>query len=534
MRLKDKNNKMMYKFRLIALVLFFLSLSELNKCYAQSNYINQESLNSVYLEDNPIVSADGNKIFFNSTRIYPERYWAKYKKIDLRYDYDIYFSRKADGKWIAPENLGELINTNEDDVVVSINPEGNVVYYLSFKEGWRTMGGPFFRAEYHGKDWSNITAMGGGLSTFFKTYPGVIYVAGASISAKGKEFYFSTNICSESGVFDIWVTYFRNGEWSYPKNLGPRINAIGANNTFPYMSYDERTLFFSSNGFGGYGRKEILFSILRDDGWSLPLNVGNTVNTESDEYQMTLPGAGKPIYLVSDRAGGQGGADIYIATLLPEVSPTLSTIVTGRVFDPQSRPMGAEIIVEDLTRPDEAYTTWSNSQTGDYTVLLNPGGSYRLYFQKPGYFFASSEYDISNKKVSEGKNSKKIVKDEVISPLNKGMSYLSNFVFFETGQSTLRDESRVELDRIVKLMKDNPSIFLEITGYTDNTGTVEFNQRLSEDRAKSVRNYLIETGNINPGRITTAGMGQALPIADNTTEEGRQKNRRTEFKFREK
>ncbi len=493
------------------------------------DFINQEVLNSTYVEDNPIISADGNKIFFNSTRYYPERTWAKYKDIEQRFDYDVYFSKRVNDEWIPPINLGTNINTAEDDLVVSINPEGNIVYYLSFKKGWRTDGGPFYRAEYHGTEWINNVGMGGGIHNFFKTYPGVIYVAGASISPRGKEFYFSTTACAVYGIFDIWVSYLKDGIWGYPINLGSRINAKNAKNTSPFMSYDERTLFFSSDGYCGYGHKEILFTMMRDDGWSLPLNVGNSINTESDEYQMTIPGAGKPIYLVSDKIGGLGNADIYISVLPPEMTPTINTVIVGRVLDTENNPVGAEIIVEDLSRPNNSFTTWSNSTTGEYSVMLRPGGNYRLYFQKPGYIFATSNYDLP--KVD---NTKKIIKDEFIQPLNKGVTYASDNIEFETGSSNLLRNSKIELDRIIKLLKENESIHLEVSGHTDERGSEEYNQQLSDNRAKAVRVYIIENGNISPIRITANGYGESFPIADNNTAEGRQRNRRTEFKFKEK
>ncbi|MFH1050869.1 MAG: OmpA family protein [bacterium] len=493
------------------------------------DFINQEVLNSTYVEDNPIISADGNKIFFNSTRFYPERTWAKFKDVEQRYDYDVYFSKRVNDEWIPPINLGTNINTSEDDVVVSINPEGNIVYYLSFKKGWRNDGGPFYRAEYHGKEWINNVGMGGGIHNFFKTYPGVIYIAGASISPRGKEFYFSTTACAVYGVFDIWVSYLKDGVWAYPKNLGSKINAKNAKNTSPFMSYDERTLFYSSDAFGGYGKKEILFSLLRDDGWSLPLNVGNSINTESDEYQITIPGAGKPIYLVSDKIGGMGAADIYISVLPPDVTPTINTVVIGRVLDTDNQPVGTEILVDDLTRPECSYSTWSNSETGDYSVMLRPGGSYRLYFQKPGYLFATSDYVLP--KVD---NVKKIIKDEIIQPLNKGVNYASDNIVFESGKSTLHPKSQLELDRIIKLLKENEYVSLDITGHTDDRGSNEYNQILSDERAKAVRIYIIENGNISPVRITAMGYGEDQPIADNNTASGRQKNRRTEFKFKEK
>ncbi|MFC2130401.1 OmpA family protein [Bacteroidota bacterium] len=494
----------------------------------QYNFVNQENLNTSYSEDNPILSADGQLIFFNSTRNYESRIWAKYKNIEGRFDYDIYFAEKKDGDWQDPVNLGTYINSGEDDVVVSISPDGNIIYYLSFKAGWRENDGPFYKAELHGSQWKNVKGLAGGINIFFNTNQDAIYVSGASMSPDGKEFYFSTNIGQLHGTFDIWVSTLKNGIWQYPVNLGPIINAKNSYNTAPYMAYNDRTLYFSSDGFGGYGNKEIFFSILRDDGWSLPLNVGDCINSIATENQITIPASGDIVYMVSDRPEGKGNSDIYTAELSHEVRPSSVVLVSGHVSDTSNNPIEADITLEDLVRSVKVYSTWSNLITGKYTVIMKPGSDYRLNFKKDGYLFSSAKYNIPY-----STEFKEIKKNHSLKPLKDGIKYVSYSILFEYDKATLFENSKPELDTIVTILENNKSLLLEISGFTDNIGSEKYNQWLSEKRANSVKNYIIRIGNINPDRIEAIGFGENYPIGDNNTEEGRQKNRRTEFKFKQ-
>ncbi|MFC2130459.1 OmpA family protein [Bacteroidota bacterium] len=494
------------------------------------NFINQIELNTTYSENNPILSADGKIIFFNSTKYTYKRNWAKYKELEDRYDYDIYYAIKEGAEWKEPVNLGNLVNTGEDDVIESISPDGRTVYYLSFKKGWGIKGGPFFKAELHGSEWKNVQGLRGGINEFFGTFHGVKYISGASMSPDGKSFYFSTNVRAEYGALDIWVSHIKNGIWKYPENLGPIINAKNASNTSPYIAYDNRTLYFSSNGFGGYGKKEILFSRLRDDGWSLPLNAGNCINTFSSESHISIPASGEIVYFVSSRDGGKGLSDIYTARLSPEVMPSTVILVSGRVLDHSTNnPVEAKIIIDDLLNSSNVYSAWTDSLSGRYQVILQRGGHYSINVESDGYLFSSSNYEIPYDAPYE-----ELKKDHYLQILQDEVNLISEGVFFDTGKATLQEKSKSELDRIVLILVNNKDLTLEISGHTDNIGSEKNNQELSEQRANTVMEYMIEIGKIEQSRIKAKGFGEQYPRVSNDTDEGRQKNRRTEFKFYEK
>ncbi|MBN2521177.1 MAG: OmpA family protein, partial [Bacteroidales bacterium] len=202
------------------------------------------------------------------------------------------------------------------------------------------------------------------------------------------------------------------------------------------------------------------------------------------------------------------------------------TILKGVVRDQDSlNPILAHIELVDNETNTLIYETYSDSITGDYFVTLLAGKSYGISVSAEGYLFYSEYFDIPDTAKFE-----EIEKEILLSPIKEGGKLVLKNIFFEFGKSTLREESFVELGFAVKVFKENPNMRVEISGHTDNVGGYQENINLSTDRAKSVLKYLVDNG-IDPARLEYKGYGYDEPIASNDTEEGRQQNRRVEFKI---
>ena len=179
--------------------------------------------------------------------------------------------------------------------------------------------------------------------------------------------------------------------------------------------------------------------------------------------------------------------------------------------------------MEDLNTGEIIAVNKSNSATGKYLVVLPAGRTYSVSANKEAFFFHSERFDVPiTSKFQE------ISKDIALKPIEKGAKVVLNNIFFETGKATLSPQSRVELGKAIDLMKTNPTMIIEVGGHTDNVGDDASNMKLSHERAKAVREYLVK-GGIEGTRIQAKGYGESSPVATNDTDEGRSANRRTEF-----
>lgn len=488
--------------------------------------IKVKGINSTDRDNNPIISADGNVIFFNSTRK-GSRAWARFKINTNRWDDDIYFStrvmmRRDEEVWNDPINLGPLINSSEDDGIAAVSADGQTAFFSSLKPGWDRDGGPFYRAKLDGTEWSNVVGMGGGLTEFFRQRDKSekFRMYGAAISADGKQFFFATTLQSPSGSHQIWVSELRDNGWSYPSNLGSTIND-GSGCYAPFLASDGKTLFFT-RGAGEIGDDDIYVSTYKNGQWQHPVNVGSPINTPGVDAFLSVPASGDRVYLSSSREGDE---DIF-RTPLPEfLRPTKVVLLGGQVMESASgEPIEANIVVEDLQSGEKIFNVNSNSATGKYTVVLQPGRDYGISVAAKGHVFLSERYTIP-----ENTEYVEFQRDFCVDRIREGSSFVVKNLFFGYNSDSLTTESRPELDRLAEFLEEYPSAQIEIGGHTDNIGSSGFNLALSRRRAESVQRYLIETKGIDINRIRTRGHGFNKPTASNDSDEGRQQNRRTEF-----
>jgi outer membrane protein OmpA-like peptidoglycan-associated protein len=324
------------------------------------------------------------------------------------------------------------------------------------------------------------------------------------LTPDGKTLYFSSQGHNSMGGFDIFSTTFENGRWNEPVNLGYPINSP-SNDLFFRPSSDGQKAYFSTLRTGGFGG--------------------------SDLYQVTFMGPEKPVInqMQVEPIASRARPDMSIfldqtATAIPPM-----TLLRGRVLDNETGdPLLANIELYDNENEELLATFATNPETGAYFISLPGGKNFGISVQAEDFLFHSENINIKETNVFT-----EIINDIRLKRVEVGTTIVLRNIFFDTGSSNLRPESYAELGVLYKLLADNPKIKIEISGHTDNVGSASLNQRLSQDRAEAVVDFLTGRG-IPAERITFKGYGFSRPVATNDTPEGRQLNRRTEFEIMEK
>ncbi|MFN5786021.1 MAG: OmpA family protein, partial [Flavobacteriia bacterium] len=380
----------------------------------------------------------------------------------------------------------------------------------------------------------------------------------ACYSPDGNALYFVTDKPGGLGDRDIYVSYKdAKGKWGEAINLGPVINTKYGEEAV-YIHPDGKTLYFSSQGHQTMGGFDIFKSVYNDSLkiWSKPENIGFPVNTPDDDVFLVVSASGKRGYYTSFNPNGFGEKDLYMITFLgPEkpmaqrnednliasqaapvketvVAPVMEikeaqlTILKGVITDAlTTKPLEATIEIIDNQANQVIASFTSNSSTGKYLVSLPAGKNYGIAVKKEGYLFHSENFDIPNTAAFQ-----QVEKDVELKKVAVGSKIILKNIFFDFDKATLRPESTNELQRLTKLLHDVPTLKIEISGHTDSKGANEYNLKLSDNRAKAVVDYLIKAG-ISSNRLVYKGYGEEQPISTNETDEGRQLNRRTEFKI---
>jgi len=376
-------------------------------------------------------------------------------------------------------------------------------------------------------------------------------IKSACLNSTRTAIYFSTKKSKGVGGQDLYVCRLcDDGKWSKPISLGTEINT--KKDEICPMLVGDSVLYFSSNGqsncLGGY---DIYYSKLDSGKWSAAINIGEPINSEKDDAFYYRNSSERDAYFSSNRNDGKGGMDIYAITYIIDkkvadeipapqsmltdkllsnitlqsevkLDSTKITLVKGVIMGDDSLLLKAQVALSD-NKIKQVIATQEAEENGVYKVILPGGSNYGIAVSYPGYLFHSENFDLP-----EQTEYKEINKDIILKKVAIGKNVALRNLFFETDKSSLSEESVIELGNVIKLLQDNPTMCIEIEGHTDNTGSKAHNQRLSEARAKSVVDYLINNG-IAPERLTSKGYGFSKPIAPNNTPEGRAENRRTEL-----
>ena len=327
------------------------------------------------------------------------------------------------------------------------------------------------------------------------------------------------------GKKDIWVTYKNNkGNWTKAKNLGKDINT-SKDDVSPFLHWDNQTLYFSSKGYVGMGGFDVFLSRLNELGeWGTVKNIGYPINSPSDENSLIVAKDGRTAYFASAYFK-QGRTDLDLYTFdLPQESRALEVAyVQGTIIDSKTKkPLVAEIDLVDL-KSGSSYKSSQSDLDGDFMLCLPSDSEYALTVTKKNYLFYSENIQMHR----EGSI---LLKNFKLQPLEVGEQVRLDNIFFEFNSYELKDESVTELNKIIKFMESNPFLVVEIGGHTDNSGSESYNLDLSEQRAQSVKNALVQRG-LPSRRIQTKGYGMYVPLNDNSSEEEKAINRRTELKI---
>lgn len=475
---------------------------------------NINSANDEYL---PAMTTDGQTLVF--TRRFP-RTGRTTANTDMEEDF--YVSTLKDGKWTKAVRMAEPVNSYDNEGAQCISQDGRMMIFTGCNRKDGEGRCDLYICHREGNKWSKPKSLGMPVNTG-------AWEAQPTFSVDGKTLYFVSNRKGGMGGMDIWTSELVNGEWTTPKNLGAPINTPGDEKT-PFIHFDDKTLYFASDGHVGMGGLDLYMSRKQDDGtWSEPVNVGYPINTEGDESNMIVSANGHTAVYSSDQLGGYGREDLYMFDLPKEVRPHATTYIKGIVYDKKTEEkLAADFTITDLTTKTEVVSATSDPVDGSFLMTLPGLHKYALAVTKEGYLFYSKNFEM---KASSFDNP--FILDIPLEPIEVGSSITLNNVFFETAKWDLKEESTIELNKLVLLMKDNPKMKVLLEGHTDNVGSDASNQTLSEARAKSVYNYLVEHG-IEAQRLKYKGYGESQPVADNNTEEGRALNRRTVFTVLEK
>jgi outer membrane protein OmpA-like peptidoglycan-associated protein len=462
-------------------------------------------INTEFQEYLPYITADMSRLYFTSRR--PGSIGKK--DVDGAFFEDIYVSNNKGGAWDAPKNAGSPLNSTGHDACVGISENGQTMFVYKGING-----GDIYTSELRGEKWTTPVAMP--LNTeFFETT--------ACLSPDERTLFFVRKILT--GSRDIYICNRTiGGAWSKPKKLD--VINTEFDEDAPFIHPDGKTLYFSSKGHRSMGGYDIFKSTKTAAGWSVPENLGYPINTAGEDVYFVLSADGKIGFYSSDKDEGYGDQDIYsIRMPVSEKEPELA-LIKGTIKDASSgKAIEADITITDNETKETVAKFASNSTTGEYLVSLPSGRNYGVIIEKENHLFYSENVFLQS---AEGY--KEIRKDIRLVSAVAGAKVILKNIFFESGKFDLRPESALELQRLVKLMRENPGIKIEISGHTDNVGEPAANQTLSENRAKQVLDYLVSNG-INKNRISAKGYGTTTPLAPNDTEENRKLNRRTEFKI---
>ena len=350
-----------------------------------------------------------------------------------------------------------------------------------------------------------------------------------SITSDGNTLYFVSDREGGLGGYDIYkVIKDDNGDWQAPQNMGPGINTPG-NEKSPFIHTDSQTLYFSSDGLMGLGGYDIFLAKLDTNGiWSKPKNIGYPINSYDDDVGFFVSTDGQYGYFASNKYDGVGGWDLYSFELYEEARPEKVLFLKGIVSDFSNEGFkNAHIELRDA-ETKKITNIKVDSVTGEYAAAVVFRNDYIMTVKKKGYVQETKYISKINPRFS-----KPLDMFVDLKPIEVGMSYRLNDVYFDFNSVELKTESKAVILEFYDFLNDNTSLRISIEGHTDNVGNAEDNQKLSEARAKSVYEYLVQLG-INPNRLDYKGLGESQPIESNTSEEGRARNRRTEFVVIEK
>lgn len=450
----------------------------------------------------PSMSMDGNHLLF--TRRHSEE--------------DFYLSAKdTDGNWSKAIAVKWPMATSGNEGAASISPDGQFLYFAGCDKPGGLGRCDIYMCIKEKEGWGEPINLGYPVNT-------AAWESQPSIGSDGRTLYFVSNRNGGIGSYDIWMTRRDDeGQWSEPVNLGPKINTPYDEHS-PFIHPDNKTLYFSSNGWPGFGNRDIFVVHKNEHGmWSEPINLGAPINNENEQSSLFVEANGKFAYYASEMEGGNGKMDIYRFALPEEYAPLTVSYVKGIITDTRyNNLLNAKVQITDLS---SGLVVYNQAVRGSFLAVVPSSLHFEIVVHKAGYLYYERQYKIATNRTDELKKAMEVG----LTKIEKGVGLILENVFFETNRSDLDVRSFAALNTLYDFLRNNKEVCIEIGGHTDGRGTLTNNGLLSEARAKSVYDYLIKKG-LSATQINYKGYGASQPIDTNETEQGRAKNRRTAFK----
>ncbi|MCE7994316.1 MAG: OmpA family protein [Roseivirga sp.] len=531
-------------------ILFFTSIF----VQAQGQqHIKIDSVNSAYDEQNPRLSPDGKRLYFTRSG-HPQNVGGTRDRGDIWYA-----DLKADGTWATAQNLGSVINHPGLNGVVGFSADGNTIYLLNYFDPEGPAGGTIrngvSRSTFSNGQWSKPEKL---KITYFANNSEYI---SASISADEKVLIMSLESFQTEGNEDLYVTFKQGDNWIQPRNLGSTINTF-SEEWSPFLSADKSTLYFSSNGHGGEGSRDIYVSKRLDESWTnwtTPVNLGSDINSKGVELGYAIPTTGDMAFFSSTQ-NSEGFGDIFQyplsgaektiqeIVLEPEpeveeadpapkeelettpVSQKVMVVMTLQVLDKETgSPVDAQVRLSFAEETTEIDTREIESEDKKWIMSFEEGTRIMVNITADGYLNYNEEFVAESTAIVVDAEGNK-VEGFQLTPNTVGTRIQIEKILFARGEAAFADtvQAQTRLQELVTLMKDNPEIAIRLEGHTDNQGNPVRLKELSQSRVDAVKQYLVEKG-IAGSRIETVGLGGEKPIARNVNETGRSQNRRVEF-----
>jgi outer membrane protein OmpA-like peptidoglycan-associated protein len=483
--------------------------SELGKVMVIEKEMLPTPLNEFRLQYFPVLTADGEQILFTK-----RDGTGNNDKEDI---YRAYLS--PEGKWSKPITISGAINSIYNEGTCSITADGNILIYTSCDAPDTEGSCDLYIAYKTNGIWQSPKNMG-------KKVNSRSWDSQPSLSADGRILFFSSNRKGGFGGNDIWFTIRqKDGAWSEAKNLGDVVNT-DKDEISPFMFFNNEILFFASNGHLGFGGMDILLSRVKGGEFTKPENLGRPINDQLDQVALFITAQKDYAYFTeltneekeNDRAllyRFKFPEDIYLGANL--------TVTEGKVFNSKTgQPIEAALSLVSLKNDSTLYGFKSDGKTGEFMMLYPDKSVSGLYVEKKG--FIPKIFNVERDKIQN-------VKDLLIElePVEPGIEFVFENVFFEFDKYDLKAESKSSLSRLYNFLIENPNVNILIAGHTDNIGSASYNMQLSLQRAQSVQEYLVKRG-LHPARVMVEGKGDKVPMVPNTNVQNQALNRRITVK----
>jgi len=422
--------------------------------------------------------------------------------------------KKGFGKW---KLIDGDINEEPNKGALSVSQDGEWMIFAGQLSTQSYRSFDIYISYYTPQGWSEPQSLGPNINTD-------AYESGPTLSPDKRALYFISNRPDGYGGSDLYVSYRQpNGKWGPAVNMGPDINSAGDEKA-PFIHADNQTLYYTSDGLPGYGGSD-LFVIRRNlnGEWGKPENLGYPINTIENEGSLAVSADGLTAYYASDRSDSRGGLDLYKFDLRPDIRPYRTLYVKGKVTDKKTgKPLPSSVELINNSN-NSLLMKVQTDELGDYFITLPTGKDYTFTVNRKGYLFYSELYALGSMEADSVYR-----KDILLQPVELNAVSVFQNIRFASNSFDLPAGALIELDRLLQVLTENPTLKVEISGHTDNIGKAEDNQVLATNRAKAIADYLKGKG-IAADRLTYKGYGATQPVADNTTEAGRAQNRRTTF-----